>query len=652
MNINLNPILVKKRDLPTKQFFIFPNEKQPSFSPQKSQDAKYFINSNFMVSSTKHSSQNQIKICSAKNLSRKSLDKSTNELAKITVLPSKIRIIPRQTLINSKPMTVKEFGSCSPPKDLKILTSVNRAKLGLFPDKSIATLDPIIRTTFGISPTTTTQVFSRFTKLTIMSRDKATLDARNQKPNILPQKEPLFIKRQTDRVSPKTKQRIDFCLRMDKLVAVKARSNDLKKQENINQPQINKKRNNFASEDKEQTKYIFQDKPLKSRDTPAAHLPIFMERRELTKNKFFVHLKTKFEQSVEMSHISNQVKQNFKDWKNLRSLDFFAFKTPSDFYKIKYKIGKGCFGKVYLATQILTGCDVALKVISKSNMKNKDSRRKIEKEVAILKLINKNESIIKLFEVFEDENSVCLVFEYLSNGDLVQYFKKKPLFDESELSVFFFKILKGIKYLHDSNVLHRDIKLDNILLDKNLQPKVCDFGISSIVKEGVRIYDTGGTPAYLAPEVIKAEGQVGPKSDVWSLGVLLFLLTFGVVPFKANDMQVLYNKIIVGSFKFPEVDDTSRELTDLIKKMLSVDIDKRLSLEQTMKHVWFKGIVREPTNESNLLADKEDIINDGIASYLHFVGFPEDFIARSNQKNVFNHIKACMDTLKAKFMRY
>lgn len=110
------------------------------------------------------------------------------------------------------------------------------------------------------------------------------------------------------------------------------------------------------------------------------------------------------------------------------------------------------------------------------------------------------------------------------------------------------KIILGVKSLHKQGVIHRDIKLDNILLDKNMNPKLIDFGISSFYDPQVLIYDTGGTPAYLAPEVIKAEGKITPKSDVWSLGVLLYLLTYGVVPFKASDMQTLYNKIILGKF--------------------------------------------------------------------------------------------------------
>lgn len=187
-------------------------------------------------------------------------------------------------------------------------------------------------------------------------------------------------------------------------------------------------------------------------------------------------------------------------------------------------------------------------MIDKKTLTNKDSRKKVEKEVEVLKRVDGSPFVISLFEVFEDDAFVYLVFEHIGKGDLVNYFKKRPLFEEEELAPFFQKIVLGVENLHSKGVIHRDIKLDNILLDEQLNPKLIDFGISSFYNPKEPIYDTGGTPAYLAPEVIKAEGNVCPKSDVWSLGVLLYLLTYGVVPFKASDMQALYNKIIIGKF--------------------------------------------------------------------------------------------------------
>lgn len=120
-----------------------------------------------------------------------------------------------------------------------------------------------------------------------------------------------------------------------------------------------------------------------------------------------------------------------------------------------------------------------MKVIDKKTLTNKDSRKKVEKEVEVLKRVDGSSYVISLFEVFEDDSFVYLVFEYINKGDLVQYFKKKPLFEEDELAPFFLKIVKGVHNLHSKGVIHRDIKLENILLDSNYHPKLIDFGISS-----------------------------------------------------------------------------------------------------------------------------------------------------------------------------
>lgn len=646
MIMDYSLITNKKKEKTTKKIFIFTNDKIGSSSPQRGMDSKYYLNSNFVVNSTKNATPSNGNLYSTKNASKKSFDKSNFDQKNKLNVSSKIRILPRQTIANPKQILTKDYRDNSPPKDSKNCMSVNREKVLYLQDKSSLGLDQGVKNSFGNA-----QLPSKFTKLRIVSRDKSNPTLTIAKPSTTTQKEPLFIKKHVDGVSPKTKQRIDFCIKIDKLDAAKSRSNDIKKNDNkINEP-INQHHTTATSENKDQTKYILQVPRIQRLEMKSNRPPVYTEKKEIAKNKFFSFLKNRFNESEEVNHFSSFIKNAFINWRQSPNIDLYQFKTPSEFYKIKYKIGKGCFGKVYLATQILTGCDVALKVISKTNMKNKDSRRKIEKEVAILKLVNQDHSIIKLFEVFEDESSVYLVFEYLPNGDLVQFFKKRPLFDEEELSPFYYKILKGIRHLHKNQILHRDIKLDNILLDRNLQPKVCDFGISSIVEKNKRIYDTGGTPAYLAPEVIKAEGFVCEKSDVWSLGVLLYLLNYGIVPFKANDMQVLYNKIISGVFKFPENDDASKDLVDLIEKMLVVDISKRFSLEQVMNHRWFKNLDHQPTNDSNPLFEKEDVVNEAVNAYLHLIGFPDDYVQKSIERNIFDHIKACRDTLFLRFLR-
>ena len=408
-------------------------------------------------------------------------------------------------------------------------------------------------------------------------------------------------------------------------------------------------RKDFLSEDKNHTNFVANEKQTFNFNTQEQNfedlngdIPI----SEKKKNKYYRYLLNKMNKNKLAHELVKKVSSSFKKWHQGERADFFNFKTNIGFYKIIQKIGKGCFGKVYLAQQVLTSTYVALKVIPKTSIKSKNSMKKIKKEVKILKMINNNQNVIKLFEVFDDDTYVYMVFEFVEKGDLVHYFKKNPLFEEKELKQFFAKIIKGIKYLHKNNILHRDLKLDNILLDKQMSPKICDFGISSIYVPNKKIFDTGGTPAYLAPEVIKAQGEVGPKSDVWSLGVLLFLLSFGYVPFKANDMQVLYNKIIIGKYKIEQDHNLSLSLIDLIKKMLVVNLKDRITIDEVVKHNWL-GSVKNLIMDKNYkrVSDKDKDKIKAINWFLLDMGFHKEFIRQSISMNLFNHVKACRNSL-------
>jgi serine/threonine protein kinase len=367
------------------------------------------------------------------------------------------------------------------------------------------------------------------------------------------------------------------------------------------------------------------------------------------RNPFIEALKKRIDTNEDVKSIANSIKEAFKNWRSNDSSEKSDFKTTIAFYRIQRQIGKGCFGIVYLATQRLTGIPVALKTIPKKTLTHSDAAVKIEKEFTILKRINNHPSVVKLFEVFEDAENVHMVFELLEQGDLAHYFKNEPLFSEQRLKPFFHKIIKGVAYLHKNSVVHRDIKLDNILLDHSLHPKLCDFGISSLVVSGQRIFDTGGTPAYLAPEVIRAEGKVGPKSDMWSLGVLLYLLTFGNVPFKANDMQVLYKKILIGIDAFPEEHIASGELVDLIKKLMVVDVGKRLDVQEALKHPWFADLTESNQRKSKKSTFLTESNSEEIMGFLTHVGFPAAYVELTWSKGLFNHAKACFDSMTTKF---
>lgn len=327
----------------------------------------------------------------------------------------------------------------------------------------------------------------------------------------------------------------------------------------------------------------------------------------------------------------------------------FEFKTTSKFYKIESKLMESAFGSVHIATQILTGLPVAIKSIDKNALKG---NLKIHQEIFTLKKIKKNKYLINLLEVFESEDCLNLVLEYQSNGDLITFLNNRILLTEKELKPIFRKVVLAVKKLHQLSIIHRDIKMDNVLLDKNLDPVLTDFGISSIVQEGMPIHDTSGTPAYLAPEVIKSQGEICFKTDVWGLGVLLYTLIFGILPFQGNNFQELYGNILDGNFYFP-AKKISSELQDLIKNMLKVDVKARVSVDQILRHRWFDEFCDINEEISENVHDKSGTnsrrICDVSVRFLNDIGFPMEYIFESISENKCNHALACFENIKSFF---
>eukprot|EP00330_Aristerostoma_sp_ATCC50986_P005427 CAMPEP_0114576248 /NCGR_PEP_ID=MMETSP0125-20121206/1035_1 /TAXON_ID=485358 ORGANISM="Aristerostoma sp., Strain ATCC 50986" /NCGR_SAMPLE_ID=MMETSP0125 /ASSEMBLY_ACC=CAM_ASM_000245 /LENGTH=414 /DNA_ID=CAMNT_0001764623 /DNA_START=2111 /DNA_END=3355 /DNA_ORIENTATION=- len=259
--------------------------------------------------------------------------------------------------------------------------------------------------------------------------------------------------------------------------------------------------------------------------------------------------------------------------------------TTLDYYRLIKMIGKGAFGKVYLGVHLMTGKYVAIKSIEKSYMKDEASKRKVFQEVLILRKTN----LIRLLEVFENKKYLFMVLEYAANLDLLGLVKKKGRLHEDEAKRIFAQITAGIRYCHHTMILHRDVKLDNILLDENWNVKICDFGVSRFVKKGQIINEQCGTPAYIAPEIIKEEGYEGCYADIWSMGVLLFAITTGTVPFKASNLDELHEAIIKGQFTCPGF--LSDDLKDLIHKMIKLNPYERISIDDIPDHSWLRSRV-------------------------------------------------------------
>ena len=237
--------------------------------------------------------------------------------------------------------------------------------------------------------------------------------------------------------------------------------------------------------------------------------------------------------------------------------------TTADFYRAGKVLGKGAFGKVSLALHKLSKKLVALKLLNKEFLKNETSKEKVMQEVRILKRF-RHPNVVKLFETFESIKHIVVVMELWAGGDLLNYVRKRRRLKESYAKYIFKQIIEGIAHIHSKGVLHRDIKLDNILLDGKGNIKIGDFGVSRIITNiNDKMTEQWGTPAYIAPEILRDKGYYGFAWDLWSAGVVLYAMLYGTVPFKASNMNDLHKLIMKG--KYTLKDDISDEARDLLK---------------------------------------------------------------------------------------
>lgn len=260
-------------------------------------------------------------------------------------------------------------------------------------------------------------------------------------------------------------------------------------------------------------------------------------------------------------------------------------------YNLGHVIGKGGFCQVRLGVQKLTKEKVAVKVIDKFRLNSTEDRKRVDREIRVLKRLN-HCNIIHMFEAIETESKIFVVMEHANNGSLLDYVKSKRRLGEREACLLFQQILSGMDYCHHSKVIHRDIKLENLLLDEKNNIKVIDFGLSAIASHHKKLKVYCGSPSYAAPEIVARRHYCGPPADVWSLGVVLFAMISGYLPFHAGkgNKTELSKKILRGSYTSP--DFISKEARDLLSMMLTVDPSKRATSEQIWRHKWVQFVRR------------------------------------------------------------
>ena len=268
-------------------------------------------------------------------------------------------------------------------------------------------------------------------------------------------------------------------------------------------------------------------------------------------------------------------------------------------YILGKTLGKGDFSHVRLAIHKDTKQDRAVKIIQKKKV----DMKQLLAEISIVSKLS-HPSIMEVYEVFEDTKKVYIVSEYCKGGELFDIISKKRNFSEKEACIIMEQLLSGICYSHKNGIVHRDLKPENILLEdksRNLEIKIVDWGYATQMKQRERLHEMDGISYYIAPEVL--EGDYDEKCDIWSCGVILYILLCGYAPFYGENDKEIYNQVLKGEYDFPkeEWQNVSEEAKNLVQKMLEKDTKKRITALDALQDKWFK-INKQKKTSNKLLA--------------------------------------------------
>ncbi|NXI32043.1 NUAK2 kinase, partial [Sterrhoptilus dennistouni] len=243
----------------------------------------------------------------------------------------------------------------------------------------------------------------------------------------------------------------------------------------------------------------------------------------------------------------------------------------------------------------------AIKSIRKDKIKDEQDLVHIRREIEIMSSLN-HPHIIAVHEVFENSSKIVIVMEYASRGDLYDYISERQRLSEQEARHFFRQVVSAVYYCHKNGIVHRDLKLENILLDSNGNIKIADFGLSNVFQQDKLLQTYCGSPLYASPEIINGRPYRGPEVDSWSLGVLLYILVHGTMPFDGHDYKTLVKQITSGDYRAPT------KLSDacgLIRWMLMVNPERRATIEDIATHWWVNWGYKMPLGEQELPREGE-----------------------------------------------
>ncbi|KAL5203490.1 hypothetical protein ABZP36_014442 [Zizania latifolia] len=257
-------------------------------------------------------------------------------------------------------------------------------------------------------------------------------------------------------------------------------------------------------------------------------------------------------------------------------------------YEMGRTLGEGNFGKVKYARHLATGGHFAVKILDRGRVVSLRADDQIRREIATLKLL-KHPNVVRLHEVAASKTKIYMVLEFVNGGELFEKIAIKGKLSEREGRRLFHQLIDGVSYCHDKGVYHRDLKPENVLVDQNSNIKISDFGLSALPQhlgnDGL-LHTTCGSPNYIAPEVLQNRGYDGSLSDIWSCGVILYVMLIGYLPFDDRNIVVLYQKIFKGDTQIPKWLSPSAQ--NLLQRILEPNPMKRINMAEIKSHEWFQ----------------------------------------------------------------
>ncbi|XP_071901642.1 CBL-interacting serine/threonine-protein kinase 5-like [Coffea arabica] len=282
-------------------------------------------------------------------------------------------------------------------------------------------------------------------------------------------------------------------------------------------------------------------------------------------------------------------------------------------YEMGRLLGQGTFAKVYYGRNLNTSESVAIKVINKDHVREDGMMEQIKREISVMRLV-RHPNVVEIKEVMATKRKIFFIMEYVRGGELFEKIAKGKLKEEVARK-YFQQLISAVDFCHSRGVSHRDLKPENLLLDDDGNLKISDFGLSALpehLRNDGMLHTQCGTPAYVAPEVLRKQGYDGAKADIWSCGVILYALLAGCLPFRDENVVKMYRKVFKAQFEIPPW--FSSDARRLVTKLLVADPGKRISIPAIMRVPWFlKGFTRptaftiQDPGQDNL--DQKDDVN-------------------------------------------